>query len=256
VRLTELWRYPVKSMAGERLEAAAAEPDGLEGDRRFGVADLDTGHLLSAKREGRLLLAAACLVDGAPRITLPGGERLDGPGRATDRALSEWLGRPVALVEASDEVPTFVAQEDEDDDASRSVTWDGQPDRLVDSSPLHLLTTASLRAMARQRPDLSWHVARFRPNLVVEAGGDERAEDSWLGAACEVGPVRLAITKPCTRCVMVTRPQPAAGLDRQQEVLKHLSVTADATLGVLARVVEPGRLGAGDEVRVEVPAGG
>lgn len=251
MRLSGLWRYPVKSMRGEPLDEAVIEHDGLAGDRGYGVAEVSSGHVLSAKREGRLLLAAARLVDGVPRITLPGGEVLDGPGPATDRALSAWLDRPVTLLASSSaEIPTFLAQEDDDDDASASVTWAGRPGRMVDSNPLHVITTASLRAVARQRPDLSWHVARFRPNLLVDVPGDERVEDGWPGAACTVGEVRLDMVKPCIRCVMVTRPQPAHDLDRQRQVLGHLTATAGAALGVMARVERPGPLTVGDRVAV------
>jgi uncharacterized protein len=53
-----LWRYPVKSMAGERLEVATIDADGIDGDRRSAVRDIETGKIASAKRPtrwGRLL---------------------------------------------------------------------------------------------------------------------------------------------------------------------------------------------------------
>jgi uncharacterized protein YcbX len=102
----------------------------------------------------------------------------------------------------------------------------------------------------RERPDLDWRVARFRPNLLVDAPGDERIEDSWVGRRCVIGDAELEIVKPCTRCVMVTRPQPG-GLDRQPGVLSHLSSSAGGCLGVLARVVRPGAVCLHDSVRVD-----
>jgi uncharacterized protein YcbX len=242
VKLVGLWRYPVKSMQGEMLERARLGPSGLAGDRRWGVEVEESGRILSAKREGRLLMARAETTETLA-IYLPSGERLSGVGRSTDAALSAWLGRTVHLAEADPgQVPTFESQADEADDASDSVTWQGYGGAFVDSSPVHLLTTASLRAMASQRPDLDWQLARFRPNLLIDVPGDERVEDDWVGRRCSVGDVELEIVQPCERCVMVTRPQPS-GLDRQLGVLTHLSQTAHGTLGVLARVVTPGVVG-------------
>jgi uncharacterized protein YcbX len=239
VQLVGLWRYPVKSMQGETLETAELLTFGLAGDRRYGVRAEGSGRILSAKREGRLLTARAARPE-AIEISLPTGESLEGLGPLTDAALSAWLSRPVRLVEAQpDDVPTFESQIDMADDESASVTWEGRPGAFVDSSPVHLITTASLRFMEAQRPDLDWDIARFRPNLVLDAPGAERIEDGWVGRRCSVGEVQLEIIERCERCVMVTRPQPG-GLDRQLGVLTHLSRVAQSTLGVLARVVSPG----------------
>ncbi len=245
-----LWRYPVKSMQGEALSAVELGIVGVAGDRRYGVQVEESGRILSAKRDGRLLMAQAATTDSV-RITLPNGDILDRPGPSTDRALSAWLERSVHLVEAGhQEAPTFERQADDLDDASASVSWQGRPGALVDSSPVHLLTTASLRAMAVQRPDLDWCAARFRPNLLVEAAGDERVEDAWVGRRCSVGDVQLEIVKPCRRCVMVTRRQPG-GLDHQVGVLTHLLRVADGCLGVLARVERPGTVALGAPVSLD-----
>jgi uncharacterized protein YcbX len=239
MQVVGLWRYPVKSMQGEALDAALLGASGIAGDRRYGIRVEESGRILSAKREGRLLLARAATTDSV-RISLPTGETLDGPGPATDRALSSWLGRSVRLVEANnEEVPTFERQADDLDDASASAAWPGCAGSFVDSKPLHVLTTATLRAMALQRPDLDWSVARFRPNLLVDVAGLDRVEDAWVGRHGSVGEVRLEIIKRCERCVMVTRPQPG-GPDRQLGVLTHLARVADSSLGVLARVTRPG----------------
>ncbi|HLH45587.1 MAG TPA: MOSC N-terminal beta barrel domain-containing protein [Acidimicrobiales bacterium] len=240
-----LWRYPVKSMQGEALDAATVIPTGIAGDRRWGVQSIESQRVLSAKREGRLLEARGETADPV-LVTLPTGERLAGPGPAADAALTAWLGRPVRLAEAGSDEPTFESQSDYSDDESDTVTWDGRPGSFVDSSPVHLVTTATLRAMGAERPDLDWQLPRFRPNLVVDAPGDERVEDGWVGRRCTVGEVELLIVKPCTRCVMVTRRQP--GAQRQPEILSHLTHTAAAALGVLGRVVRTGAIGLGDAV--------
>src|SRR6478735_2575980 len=92
MRVAELWRYPVKSMQGESLDQVDLDNDGLLGDRRCALFDVETGHGLTARREPRLLLASARWIDGRAEITLP-----DGSIAADDAALSAWLGHAVTL---------------------------------------------------------------------------------------------------------------------------------------------------------------
>jgi hypothetical protein len=153
--VVELWRYPVKSLQGERLAAVNVEADGLEGDRRWGVRDEATGRVLTGRREPRLLEAAATLGEAnEPLIVLPRGSVLDGPGQATDAALSDWLARPVRLVPANREHghrAEYFA--DATDDTSVAIEWTMPPGRFVDAMALLVLTTASLRAGAARYPN-------------------------------------------------------------------------------------------------------
>ena len=98
VRVREIWRFPVKSMQGERLDAAEVEPQGLRGDRAFALFDTQTGFGLTARRVPQLLFAAAVYRDdGGVTITLPNGTTAD-----DDQALSDWLARPVTLRAAAE----------------------------------------------------------------------------------------------------------------------------------------------------------
>src|SRR5581483_10641431 len=127
--IAAIWRYPVKSFQGERVDDAVVEADGLRGDRRWGVRDEATGRILTGRREPRLLLAGATLAgDGERDIALPGGEHLRGAGPQTDKALSAWLGRPVTLVPA-DGAPGGHAEyfADATDDSSAAVEWTMPP---------------------------------------------------------------------------------------------------------------------------------
>ena len=100
--LRSIWRHPVKSMQGEQLAEGVVEPGGLHGDRGWASETVrPTGSSSTGRREPRLLSAAAVLDDaGRPVITLPDGSTLCDVGPQTDGGLSEWLGRPVALVVA------------------------------------------------------------------------------------------------------------------------------------------------------------
>ncbi|HTI33256.1 MAG TPA: MOSC N-terminal beta barrel domain-containing protein [Miltoncostaea sp.] len=244
-----IWRHPVKSLRGEALEAAEITPVGVAGDRCWGVRDLATGRILTGRREPRLLMAASRLGDdGLPVITLPDGAVLDGLGPGVDAALSGWLGHDVALVAAEGD-PGARAEffEDATDDASRPLEFTMPPGRFVDAMPLHLLTLDSLRA-GRALNDGDWDVARFRPNLLIEAGGDGWTEDGWLGRDVRVGAVGLRVEEGCTRCTMITRPQP--GLPDDRDVFRAVARHHAARFGVLARVTAPGVISRGDPVEV------
>src|SRR4051794_37907454 len=97
MQVAGLWRYPVKSMQGERLDAADVDGHGLVGDRRWALLDLRTGLTLTARRQPELLHATACLDGGGVRVVLP-----DGTSTTDDDRLSDWLGHPVSLVAAQE----------------------------------------------------------------------------------------------------------------------------------------------------------
>ncbi len=250
MKVAGLWRYPVKSMQGEARDNVVIDDGGVEGDRRFGVLDPASGTIISAKKDGRLLEARALLVGVELTVRLPTGETALGTGPAVDAALSAWLGRTVHLVEARPGGRgTFECPTDFEDDDSELSRWQGPYGSFVDSSPVHLLTTASLRAMSSERPDLRWDAVRFRPNVLIEADGTGCIEDAWVGRRVLLGQVELRVRKPCGRCVMTTRPQPG-GIPRQLDILRHLNAARSANLGVLAQVIRGGRVEVGQPATV------
>lgn len=251
MKVVGLWRYPVKSMRGEARDSLSITRLGVEGDRRFGVLDASSGTIISAKKDGRLLEARAMLAGVELTVRLPTGETALATGPGVDAALTAWLGRPVRLVEARPEGRgTYEMPKDFEDDTSDPYRWQGPPGSFVDSAPIHLLTTASLRGIAAERPELQWDVARFRPNVLIDVDGADLVEQNWLGRRLSLGPVMLEVRKPCARCVMTTRAQPG-GIERQLDILRHVNAAHAANLGVLARVVEGGRLEVGHPVAIE-----
>ena len=250
MRVTELWRHPVKSMLGERLDVASVTVGGLEGDRVWGVVDEVTGKVLTGRREPRLLEAAARLGErGLPVVTLPDGAEVAAGRAGCDEALTAFLGHPVRLVEAATS-PTVQAEAfvDATDDSSDVATWDLPPGRFVDAFPLLVVTTASLRAGAAAHPSGAWDTRRFRPNLVVDADGSEWLEDAWEGRTLEVGDAVLTGVMRAVRCTMVTRPQP--GLERDLEIFKSIARDHGSTFGLWAAVATSGTVRVGDELRV------
>ena len=247
--VTELWCHPVKSLQGQPLSTAAVMSDGLDGDRTWGIRDLATGRVLTARRAPALLEAAATIDAGVPIVTLPDGATVTGPGSDTDAALSAWLGTAVSLVSSTAESPARAEYfADATDDDSEPIEWTMPPGRFVDAMPILLLTTAALRAGALLHPDGRWDVRRFRPNVVVDVAGDGFVEDAWCHRPVRIGGVELVPRQACIRCTMVTRPQP--GLDRDLDMYRTLARHHGATFGVWCEVSGTGTITVGDTVEV------
>jgi len=246
--IEELRRYAVKSMQGEKVDELRIAANGVDGDRDFGVLDVESGTVISAKREGRLLEAYARVSDDGVRVRLPDGREIPS-GEALDRELTTWLGREVRVVHALRHgVGTFECPEDFERDESRTVRWQGTGHSFVDESDLHLLTTADLALLQRHRPELQWDVRRFRPNIVL-AAGEDATSDQWIGQQLRLGEAIVRVTGPCTRCVMTTRAQPD-GLERQLDILHHVIQQCGNSVGVRATVVKTGRVFVGDDAQV------
>ena len=232
VRVVELWRYPVKSLQGEQLDSVSVSRDGLEGDRRFAIYDLDTGFGLTGRRVPELLFASARLRDdGAAEITLP-----DGTTAGDDEALSEWLGRPVTLRSAATEAARRYENvvDFEQETASEWTPFDGAEGAFHDnpSARVSLVSTATVG---------SWNPRRFRANVLLEGDG----EDSLVGSKIALGHVTFDVDMRLERCVMTTRAQ-AGGIERDLDVLRTIARERDACLAVGALVVDPGTLRIGD----------
>lgn len=233
LRVAELWRYPVKSLLGEQLAAADAGPEGLDGDRRWALFDLDTGFGLTARRVPDLLFAAARVrPDGDVEVVLP-----DGTVTADETVLSDWLGRRVALRRADQHAGERVYENPDDIEDEAAGRWDpfeGAGGAFHDnaSARLSLLSTGTLGA---------WDRRRFRPNVLLDGAG----EDQLDGRRVRLGGAVLAVGRPLARCVMVTRPQ-SGGIGRDTGVLTTVHREHDGRLAARAVVVQPGPVAVGD----------
>lgn len=243
MRVAQLWRYPVKSLQGERLDSVEVTPDGLAGDRRFALFDVTTGFGLTARRDPVLLFASARMrSDGGVDITLPDGR----PAR-DDAALSAWLGRAVVLRSTDDgsAPPTARRYENpadfEDEASGRWEPFAGSGGAFHDSpeAAVSLVSHASIGG---------WEPRRFRSNVLF----DGAAEDALVGATVAVGGARLAVGVRIERCVMITRPQPG-GVERDLDVLRTVHRTRQGCLAVGATVARAGIVSVGDELDVFGP---
>ena len=165
MRLTALWRYPVKSMAGESLARASLRPDGIEGDRLVHVEDA-RGRVVTARRRPKLL---------GHRASLETGELL------VDAR--PWQSEAVARDVEQAAGP-----------GARLVSYDG-PERF-DVLPLLVATDGAIEAFGHD-------ARRLRPNLVI-GGVEGLAERGWEGRRLRIGRCLIQIVDLRARCVMTT----------------------------------------------------
>lgn len=235
MRVRELWRYPVKSFQGERLQEAIVTADGIDGDRRYAIVDLDTRLGLTGRRVPELLFASASLTaDGGVQITLPDGRVANG-----DQALSDWLGRRVALRSADANVGRRYEDviDFEREQSSAWTTFDGA------SGPFHDSPRARVSLVSTDTSG-AWDPGRFRANILLDGTG----KDALVGSTIALGEALLDICGRIQRCVMVTRPQPG-GIDRDLNVLRRIARERAACLAVGALTTRPGTVRVGDELR-------
>jgi uncharacterized protein YcbX len=261
-----LWRYPVKSMMGEELNAADITDRGLVGDRQFAVVDASTGKVAGAKNPrkwGNFFDFGAAYVDApqrgsklpAVRLTLPDGTVVTSEQPDLAQVLSRALGREVAFAEAQHDGESGAQAEEywpdmEGLDYRDTVTeWELPAGTFFDLAVVHLLTTATIERLRALYPEGRFEVRRFRPNIVVATAPDQQGfvENDWIGHTVAIGDeVRLRITGPCPRCVMTTLPQ--GDLPKDAGILRAAAQNNHANVGVYADVVKGGTVRRADDV--------
>ena len=270
--IAELWRYPVKSMGGERVESLELRISAVVGDRRWAVRNTETGKIASAKRPrpyGQLLSwRARTQADGGLVVVSPdGGEYVVGTGEL-DAALTEALGESVQVVEVEEgreetygsewpEIPGTVLSDVEVDLPVAVLT---EKTSFVDASAVHIIVNQSLKHLASLLGGAKLGVERFRPNIVLDAhddaGSGEFADLAWKDIDFKIGNAELRIGDATPRCVMTTLAQPS--YEQAKGVLQVLAATARkefdygafACFGTNAEVTAAGTIKVGDTLTI------
>ena len=225
-RIASLHRYPVKSLLGEDLDEVEIDERGVVGDRHWSVRTA-ADKIGSGKSTSRfeavvgLLDLRAAMQDDTVVVMSSDGDKYAVDDPVAAERLSSRLGQPL----------TFAPETDVSH---------------YDDGPVSLIGLASVRALTADRgrfvePD------RFRANIVLDTNA-AFAEDAWIGCRIGVGAAVLEVTMPSPRCVMIN--MASADLPAQPGNLAALAQLHDSCLGVIARVVQPGRVGVGDVVNV------
>lgn len=280
--VTQIWRYPAKSMLGERLPATEVTSAGVLGDRGWAVRDEVRGGIRGAKKIGPLMrLGARYLTEPSAdeptppiEIMLPDGSVVTSSdsdvaariSAALDHEVTLWPLQPATDLDHyrrgqgdSDDIivelrDIFGRLEDEPlPDLSvfppEVIEYESPPGTYLDAYPLLVLTTGSMQSLQDRLPDAAIDVRRFRPNLFVDldaTADDPWPELAWIGRRATIGEVTVEFVTGCPRCVMVTREVAELPVDRS--VLRTIVREADQNLGVYATIVTPGTIREGDEL--------
>ncbi|HZC45532.1 MAG TPA: MOSC N-terminal beta barrel domain-containing protein [Candidatus Acidoferrum sp.] len=279
----EIWRYPVKSMAGERLQRAKVGTLGIHGDRGWAIRDEKAGEIRNARKLPALLHCKAVYIrepserDVPPaQITMPDGTTFRSDSAEAAERLSEMLGRSVSiwpiqppterdfLRRAAPDNPDMTAEMRE---IFGRLENEPLPDfstlppevleftspfgTYFDAFPFQLLTTASLNALAKRNPGADFDSRRFRPNILVETerGIEGLVEAQWSGRTLRIGATRIKVEMPTVRCVIPTLDQP--GVKKDPSVLRTIVRDAAQNLGAYATIATGGTIALGDEVTLE-----
>jgi uncharacterized protein len=229
-RVVGLWRYPVKSMAGEALAAADVSWHGLAGDRRWAFVRNDA------------------VQSGFPWLTIR--ERNDMNRYCPSFVDAERPDRSRVKVRTPSGLdfdvahPTLAAELSPD--GVRAIKQDRG---IFDTFPLSLISTRTIAALgASVGQDLD--VRRFRPNLLIEPSDDAAfAEDAWVGCVLRIGGLRMRVDKRDGRCAVITIDPETA--QRDTAILRTVARDRQGCLGVYATTVEPGRVAMDDSVWLE-----
>jgi len=266
--VVDLWRYPVKSMMGEELNAAEVTDRGVVGDRHFAVVDASTGKVAGAKNPrkwGNFFDYRAAYVEPpkrgskvpAVRVTLPDGMVVTSEQPDVAQVLSRAFGREVAFVEAGDgESPARQAEEYWPDmeglDHRDTVTeWELPTGTFFDLAVVHLLTTLRSSVCASSIRTDALKCAAFgrtswsRPRRISRASSRTTGSITPSGIGDEV---RLRVTGACPRCVMITLSQ--ADLPKDPGILRTAAQHNQANVGVYAEVIAGGTIRRGDRITV------
>jgi uncharacterized protein len=278
--ITAIWRYPVKSMMGEELDASAVTEQGVLGDRAYALVDAENGKVASAKNPKRwpnLFQCHAALTEPPEaarelppvRITLPDGATVTSDDPGVDEALSGLVGRRVTLESTAPAEPVLEEywpdMEGVSPEGHRDTVTDvrigmaAPAGTFFDLAPMGVMTTATLHRLEQLYPQGRFDVRRFRMNLIVDVDGDGFVENGWIGHTLEVGDgVSLPVTIADPRCVMITLPQ--GDLPKDPGILRtaaqHNRVEIPGAglypcVGVYATVEAGGNVSRGDPVALD-----
>jgi uncharacterized protein len=282
--IAALWRFPVKSMPGERLDTAEVTERGLVGDRSYALIEVATGKVVSGKNPklGPAMLGCRAEFTESPRegeqpppvrITLPDGTSSTSDAPDVDATLSGYLGRGVTLARAAPEDFTIDQYHPDidglDPEGHRDTVTEsklgsaffveaGIPSAVpvgafFDLFPVSVITTSTLDQLNELRPESRFDERRFRMNVILGTPEEGFLENDWLDRGLEIGDdVRLRVALPDPRCVMTTLPQ--GELPKDTEVLRtlarHNRIDVAGGLypcaGVYATVAASGTVRAGD----------
>lgn len=273
----EIWRYPVKGMAGEKLDTSTIGANGVPGDRTWALRDTQRKEIQSCKFRPELLQCVArANGDGKTvSVTFPDGSTLRSDDHSVHARLSALTGHESTLEPLRPESDVEFYRRYKPAQGTwldeLSATFDREPGEplpdftqippiLVDHVsvpgtfflvvPMHVVTTATLSHLQSLNDNGNWDRRRFRPNLVIETDPSITglAEQAWVGRKIVIGDLTIDCVGGTPRCGAVTRAQPEFGPDTS--ILRTIVAKADQNVGAYGLIAQPGTVRAGDVVHL------
>ena len=279
-KVDSIFRYPVKSMMGEKIEETCVTSNGGLGDRVWAVRDEVRGGIRGAKKIPQLMhLSAACIVEPTEygsdpaAVTLADGEVIRTDDQNINARLSQALDHKVTIwpVMPKEQLDHYRRGAPDSNDLETELRqvfgrtadeplpdlsifppeileYESPPGTYFDAFPLLILSKKSLVAMNQRQPASIFDQKRFRPNLLVEdfnSVGDF-PEEAWEGFRLKVGSAVLKAEVVCPRCVVTTHG--FEKLPKDPSIMRGLVKENNGNLGLYASVEEPGKISEGDKI--------
>jgi len=275
ITITEIHRYPVKSMLGETPSEVTVSERGIQGDRAWATRDEVRGGIRGAKKLPQLMLFGARSIDGnTSEITAPDGSTCLTNSEEMNHWLSEKLDHSVTLwpLLPPDNLEHYRRGAPDSEDFEQElreifgrtpdeplpdlsafaevIEFESPPGTYFDAFPIMLMTQQSLDTMSEAAPYSAFDEKRFRANFILNVDGstDRFPEQAWIGKELHIGEVVLKVIDTCPRCSMTTHATDT--LPRDTDIMRHLVIEAEGNLGVYAKVVRGGTITQGQTVTV------
>ena len=284
--ITDIFRYPVKSMKGHALSSAIMTKRGIPGDRAWALKDEERGGIKGGKRFPQLLSMTPVFA-GEPNeqnisptvsITLQDGQVVSSTDPDINATLSKAVGSPVSLwpILPEDQLEHYLRPPmDENVDVEayyreifarnpdeplpdvslfpeEVLKYESPPGSYFDAFPILIMSRASLihlnEVAAAAGGQSNFDVRRFRPNILLDIDANGFPENQWMGRRARIGSAVIKFEMPCPRCVITTHG--FEDLPKDPKIMRHLVKENDGNLGAYVSIETPGTFAQGDVIEL------
>ena len=277
MKIKSIWRYPIKSMAGESLKQSMLSQRGLVGDRSYALHDGRS--ICSAKKYAQLMNYSVQYDSEPDGINIPpvtleiGNTAVNSEDSNLNELLTREIGTKVTLdklrpddnleyyrrskeQQPIEEIRNVLGLEegeafpDFSEFPDSSFEFSTPPGTFFDAYPLLILTTNSLNRLQQLTKGTVIDERRFRPNLLIDADELEVSfiEELWRDQFLEIGDTIIKLTLPCPRCVMTTIA--FQDLKKAPQIMRTLVQENHHKLGIYGEVIKPGKIQIGDQAHL------
>lgn len=275
--IKEIWRYPVKGMAGETMESCKMRPGGIVGDRVWALRDVLRDEIQSCKFRPQLLSCTARSSGDSEslgvEVEFPDGDVIASDAPSIHQRLSEVVCNESKLEQLGelggpnlfkryksgarnwlDELKETFARDpgeaapDFSEFPQEAQDFVTMPGTFFLVSSFHIITSATMDFLKEELPEADWDIRRFRPNIVIETAADAEGlvEQGWIGKRLTIGGLKIDCTGTAIRCGAVVRAQ--KGIVEDKRMLRTIVKAADQNLGIYGNISGEGMISVGDEV--------